>query len=79
MSQGDRMQPKVMGGGDHVAVAAVDFPEPRFRGDSVSGQAPPDAPGLVKESRRPDKIAGSPAWMAGYFFLPETAFLSAMA
>lgn len=35
--------------------------------------------GLVKESRRPDKVAGSPAWMDGYFFLPEAAFLSAMA
>jgi hypothetical protein len=79
MSQGDRMQPKVMGGGDHVAVAAVDFLEPRFRGGSVSCQGRPDAPGLVKESRRPDRIAGSPAWMDGYFFLPEAAFLSAMA
>lgn len=34
---------------------------------------------LDEESRRPDKIAGSPARMAGYFFLPGTAFLSAMA
>jgi hypothetical protein len=37
------------------------------------------SPSADEESRRPDKIAGSPARMAGYFFLPETAFLSAMA
>lgn len=32
-----------------------------------------------RESRRPGMVAGTPARMAGYFFLPETAFLSAMA
>lgn len=35
--------------------------------------------GLAKESRRPGTVAGTPARMAGYFFLPGAAFLSAMA
>ncbi|MBN9693725.1 MAG: hypothetical protein J0M24_26065 [Verrucomicrobia bacterium] len=35
--------------------------------------------GFAKESRRPGTVAGAPAWIVAYFFLPVAAFLSATA